>query len=157
MRTMALAPLRERRKAARLLWPFLRVAGATPAAAEALAREGIAPCDLARPDTRIPHRAVMSILDAWIAGTGDEAIGLRAGQGVEPGDLEVVEYAARSCATLREAIHCAARYVHLVDEAAKISLLEHEDRALWRVRVDDGVPQSRASNDFVVACAARFA
>jgi AraC-like DNA-binding protein len=149
--------LREKRNSARLLWPFVRVLGPTSTVSEVLAREGIGPCEIARPDTRLPHRVVMDLFDAWAKCTGDAAIGVRAAKCIEPGDLEMMEYAARSCANLRDAIHCCARYISLVNEAADVSLVEYGDRALWRFVVNDNVPQSRASNDFVIVCAAGFA
>jgi len=156
MMTASVTQFREKRKAVRLLWPFVRILGQTPAVERLLAREGIGPADLARPDTRLPHRLVMELLDSWMACTGDETIGLRAGMSVEPGELETMEYAARSCPTLREAIQCSARYMHLLNEAADVSLVEHGDTALWRFGVTDGVRQSRASNDFVLVCAGKF-
>jgi len=155
--TAVVTRFREKRKAVRLLWPFMRILGQTPAVERLLAKEGIGPADLARPETRLPHRAVMDLLDSWIACTGDNTIGLRAGLSVEPGEFETMEFAARSCPTFREAIHCSARYMHLLNEAADISLVEQGDIALWRFAVNDGVPQSRAANDFVVTCAGKFA
>jgi AraC-like DNA-binding protein len=156
MMTATVTHFREKRKAVRLLWPFVRILGQTPAAERLLANEGIGPADLARPDTRLPHRLVMDLLDAWMACTGDATIGLRAGLSVEPGELETMEYAARSCPTFREAIHCSARYMPLLNEAADVSLVEQEDVALWRFTVNDGVRQSRAANDFVLVCAGKF-
>jgi len=106
---MATAPflqLREKRISVRLMWPFLRIINSSPSplTTQILQEAGINPADLARPDTRLPHRLVMSILEAWVEHSGDESIGLRAGASAEPGDLEAIEYAARSCATLREAL-----------------------------------------------------
>jgi AraC-like DNA-binding protein len=118
--------------------------------------EGIEPSLLAHPDTRLPHRRVMELIEAWVATSQDPAIGLRAGLNVEPGELEAMEYAARSCATFREGILCSARYMHLLNEAAEVTLVESGDVALWRFRVTDGVRQPRAANDFVLACAAKF-
>jgi len=156
MMTATVTHFREKRKAVRLLWPFVRILGQSPAVEHLLAKEGIGPADLARPDTRLPHRLVMELLDAWMDCTGDATIGLRAGLSVEPGELETMEYAARSCPTFREAILCSARYMHLLNEAADVSLVEQGDVALWRFTVTDGVPQSRAANDFVLACAGKF-
>src|ERR1017187_10189241 len=135
MMTPSVTHFREKRKAARVLWPFVRILGQTPVAERLLAKEGIGPGDLARPETRLPHRMVMELLDAWIACTGDDTIGLRAGLSVEPGEFETMEYAARSCPTFREAIHCSARYMHLLNEAADVSLVEQGDVALWRFTV----------------------
>lgn len=119
-------------------------------------QEGIEPSVLAHPDTRLPHRRVMELLEAWVATSNDPAIGLRAGLAVEAGELEAMEYAARSCATFREGILCSARYMHLLNEAADVSLVESGDVALWRFRVTDGVRQPRAANDFVLGVAAKF-
>ena len=164
---MATAPLyvpvpvrtREKRISVRLMWPFLRIIDESPSAGTTsfLQQAGITAVELARPETRIPHRLMMTVLEAMVARTGDEAIGLRAGANVEPGDLDAIEYAARSCSTLREAIECAARYTHLVHEAAEASLIDHgPNEVLWRTRITDGVPQPRAANDFVIVTAARF-
>ena len=91
-----------------------------------------------------------------MAHTGDDTIGLRAGAGVESGDFDTFEHAARSCSTLGKALECAARYVHLLNEAADISIVVYGDTALWRYRVTDGMTLPRAANDFVVVSAAMF-
>jgi len=158
MATASLVQLREKRISVRLMWPFLRIIKSSPGplTTQILEEAGISSVDLARPDTRVPHRLMMSILEAWVEHTGDHSIGLRAGASLEPGDLEAIEYAARSCATLREALECGARYTHLIHEAADISVVDHGEHALWRYRITDGVPQPRAANDFVIASAARF-
>jgi AraC-like DNA-binding protein len=139
------------------LWPFLRLPGMILAANALLARDGIGRYELARPETRLRRRLVMDLFDAWTASSGDAALGLQAGFRVERGDFETMEYAARSCADLREAIECIARYVHLVNEAAEVSLVEYGDHALVRFGVNDGVRPPRAANDFAIACAATFA
>jgi AraC-like DNA-binding protein len=159
MATASVLQLREKRISVRLMWPFLRIINSSPSplTTQILEEAGVSPVDLARPETRLPHRLMMSILESWVERTGDQSIGLRAGASVEPGDLDTIEYAARSCATLREALECAARYTHLVNEAAEVSIVDYGDDALWRYRITDGVPQPRAANDFVIAAAARFA
>jgi len=159
MATASPFQLREKRISVRLMWPFLRIINSSPSplTTRILQEAGVSPADLARPDLRLPHRLMMGILESWVEHTGDQAIGLRAGASVEPGDLEAIEYAARSCATLREALECAGRYMHLVNEAADVSIIDHGEHALWRYRVTDGVPQPRAANDFVIASSATFA
>ncbi len=150
--------LREKRISVRLMWPFLRIINSSPSphTTQILEEAGVTAEDLARPETRLPHRLMMSVLEKWVERTGDQTIGLRAGASVEPGDLEAIEYAARSCATLGEALECAARYMHLVNEAADVSIIDYGEHVLWRYRITDGVPQPRAANDFVIASAARF-
>src|SRR5579863_3908822 len=149
--------LREKRQSARLLWPFLRLLGPNATSVGVLEREGVGSSELVRPDTRLRHRAVIHLLEEWVERSGDAALGLRAGLGIESGDLETMEYAARSCTTLREAIHSCSRYIHLLSEALDLSLVEYRDRALVRLSASDGAPSSRAWNDFVIGCAARFA
>jgi AraC-like DNA-binding protein len=158
MASASLFQVREKRISVRLMWPFLRIINSSPSplTRQFLEEAGISPVDLARPDTRLPHRLVMSILEAWVEHSGDRTIGLRAGASVEPGDLDPIEPAARSCRTFRDALDCAARYMHLVHEAVDVAIVDSGDHALWRYRITDGVPQPRAANDFVIAAAASF-
>lgn len=158
MATAFAVQIRERRVSVRILWPFLRIirASPSPVVTRMLAEAGISQSDLARPDTRLPHRILIELLKGWVAHTGDDTIGLRAGAGVESGDFDTFEHAARSCSTLGKALECASRYVHLLNEAADISVVIYGDTALWRYRVTDGVTLPRAANDFVVVSAAMF-
>jgi AraC-like DNA-binding protein len=157
-------PQHERRKAVltltggagvsvRLVWPFLRATGTGPADLGILARAGIQPESFARPETRIPHRVAMQLIEAGVRGTGDRALGLRAGEQVEAGDFEVLEYAARSCPNLRQAIHCVNRYLGLMHDGAQAALVEEGEVAIWRYRIGDADPQPAAVDDFVVAAA----
>ncbi len=150
--------VRERRISVRLVWPFLRAMRSSPSplAVRLLAEAGVSAAALGRPDTRVPHRLLIELLEAWVAHAGDETIGLRAGASVEPGDFDTFEHAARSCPTLGKALQCTARYMHLLNEAADASLVVYGDAALWRYRVTDGITLPRAANDFVIASAAGF-
>jgi AraC-like DNA-binding protein len=150
-------PPRETSLSIRLLWPFARVLPGSSALVHTLALLGLGPGEFVNSDTRLPHRTVMALLTGLVERTGDRSIGLRAGASVERGDFAALEYAASSCANLREAILCVSRYMCLLNEAAEIQLSEQGDRALWRYRITDGVPQPAEANDFVVACAITFA
>ena len=55
----------------------------------------------------------MELLEEAQALTQDPMLGLHAAAQFEPGDLEVLEYAARSRPTLGEAMECLARYARL--------------------------------------------
>jgi len=90
--------LSEKRVSVRLLWPFLRTVRTSPSpfTIQLLSEAGIHPSDLARPETRLPHRLLLELLEALVSRTGDEAVGLRAGASVEPGDFDTFEHAARS-------------------------------------------------------------
>jgi AraC-like DNA-binding protein len=154
-------PARECSLSIRLLWPFVRIALAEPELVGpllgAVERLGIGANDFANPEIRLPHRAVMALLQQLVDLSGDAAMGLRAGCGVETGDFDALEYAARCTVDLRGAIDCMSRYMNLLNEAAHVSLREEGDRAIWEFRINDGVPQVPAANDFVVTSALTLA
>jgi AraC-like DNA-binding protein len=122
-----------------------------------MTRLGIGASEFANPETRLPHRAVMALLQQLVDRSGEPSVGLRAGCGVEIGDFDALEYAARCTVDLRGAIDCMSRYMNLLNEAADVALREEGDRAMWEFRIHDGVPQVPAANDFVVASAITFA
>jgi hypothetical protein len=144
----------------RLIWPFARIAVSSGHASELFerirARIGLETGEFGNPDTRIPHAAAMENLIETVAITGDPTVGLRAGASVEPGDFDVVEYAARSMPTLGEAMLCIARYFRILNEAAQITVDLEGDSAVWRFRIIDGVPQPPAANDFAIASGLGF-
>jgi AraC-like DNA-binding protein len=150
-------PARESTLSIRLLWPFVRIATPSPELIGAIVGLGVGASDFANPETRLPHRAVMELLQRLVDSSGEPSIGLRAGCTVEGGDFDVLEYAARCTVDLRGAIGCMTRYMNLLNEAAHVTLREEGDRAIWEYRIHDGVPQVPAANDFVVASAITFA
>jgi AraC-like DNA-binding protein len=140
----------------RMVWPFARVITTHPRAHEYVGQLGISPMDFANPDTRVPHRTVMHMLETLVDKLDMPLLGIRAGELLEPGDFDVVEYAARCTENLGQAMECMARYFRLMHEAAEITLLPEGDLILWRIRVTDSVPQPPAANDFAVASGLAF-
>jgi AraC-like DNA-binding protein len=136
----------------RIMWPFFRVSP-DPEGLDRLAKEGIDLRALADPDTRVPHVLSMALLERAVERTGDLTIGLRAAEHLEPGDLGVFEYAARSCGTLRGALECMRRYIGLLNDSVAPSLEVSGSTAIWRLPVIDGVKQHPCANDFQLACA----
>jgi AraC-like DNA-binding protein len=149
--------LRERSLSIRLVWPFVRVATADAGLIDVLQRIGLGALEFSNPETRLSHRAVMVLLQDRVDRTLDPSVGLRAGCAIEAGDFDALEYAARSCANLRDAIGCLSRYMCVLNEAAQIAMREEADLATWEFRITDGVQQVPAANDFVVACGITFA
>ncbi len=90
------------------------------------------------------------------AAASGPALGLLAGESLEAGDFEVLEYAARAAPTLGDAILCMARYFRVLHDAAEVTLVPDGEIAEWRFRVTDAVPQPPAANDFAVAAALSF-
>jgi AraC-like DNA-binding protein len=138
------------------MWPFARLAGIEARVVEALARTGISLTDFANPDTRVPHRIAVQLLRDTVKAVGDPTFGLRAGEQLEPGDFEVLEYAARCTATLGDAMRCVARYFRLMNDSAEITIVPVDETVEWRFRVTDDVVEPPASNDFVLAAALGF-
>ena len=133
----------------RLVWPYARLAARYPGALATMSKIGLGPADYANPDTRLALDDAIELLNASLQASGDPALGLRAGELIEPGDFDVLEYAAQSCTTLREAIACVSRYVRLLSDVAEFSLVESGATATLRLRIEASVPA--AANDFVVA------
>lgn len=140
----------------RFVWPFARLLANHSQAIEILARTGIGIEDFPNPDTRVPHRVMAAMLSETVERLNDPLIGLKAGEIVDPSDFDVIEHAARAAATLGEAMHCIARYFRLIHEAADITLVPVGDTVEWRYRVNDGVVEPPASNDFCIAAALGF-
>ncbi len=141
----------ERRVSIRLAWPFARLVGGDDAEMQILAREGIGLAEVADPEVRLRHAAAMELLQHAVERTGDPALGLHAAESLEATDLDVLEHVTRTCATLRDAIACFARFSYLLNESAEVCL--EEGRALARVAwlAADEVAQVPAANDFLAA------
>jgi AraC-like DNA-binding protein len=140
----------------RLVWQYARVMLADAELVDAFAGLGIGAREFSDPETRVSHTAVMALLEGYVRRTGDATVGLRAGSSFEHGDLDALESAARTCATLREALRCVSRYACLLNEACDITWREEGDRAVWTFRLTDGVAPLPAGNDFAMACAITF-
>jgi AraC-like DNA-binding protein len=145
------ALLSEAQVSIRLIWPFARLMGVYPQNLPTLSRAGVGAGEYANPDTRIPHRLAIELLTSAVEFSGDPALGLRVGERTEPGDFDALEFAVRSCANIRESVHCGARHIRLLHDAAELSLIESAERAVFRYRVTDGVTQPAAANDYITA------
>jgi len=135
----------------RLVWPFTRVLRNYSQELAVIQQSGLTPTEFASPATRIPGSLAVELLKVSLEKSGDVALGLHAGAVVEPGDLDVIESAARHCATARQSIECCARLIRLLDESAEITLLEDNDQAEWRFLMMGGIPLPAGINEFIVA------
>ncbi len=94
-----------------LIWPLILGLRALQVDDTAvLARVGLGAEALKNPDTRLPTRQALSLLQAAIEVSGDENLGLKLSQLYEAGVFTVLDYLAHSSATLREAIDRMCRY-----------------------------------------------
>lgn len=90
--------------------------------AELLGALSLTEADVADPDAWVPQEAWRRVWEIAVARTGDEALGLRAAAGVDPGYFGVIDYAARSASCLREAAPLAARYFRLANSWGRLEL-----------------------------------
>jgi AraC-like DNA-binding protein len=107
------------------------------------------PLEALGPDARIPAATLFELLRGAIAITGDEALGLRAARRTNLGDYDVLEWAASTCRTGREAIEVVGRYIRLINDVAEVSYREHGERDA--IVLGSSVPLPRAAADFYVA------
>lgn len=135
----------------RMVWPFTRVLKNYSQELAIIRQSGLTPVEFANPATRIPGSLAFELLRVSLEKSGDAALGLHAGEAIEPGDLDVLESAARCCRTTRESIECAVRLIRLLDESAELSLIEQGDQAVWRFAMMGGIPLPAGINEFIVA------
>lgn len=117
----------------------------------ALARAGLEAADIANPDTRFPVRREIALFEAFAEESGDPAFALRAARNVDVGDFDVLEYVARSAATIGEAMEGAVRYMRLIHDAALIGLEVDGDTARLTHRYRDGQRPHRHAADYTLA------
>src|SRR5262245_29970644 len=89
--------------------------------AELLRRARISPEELERADGRISGNSAIALWTEGPAVLGDENFGLHVGQllhaaGVELGPLDVLDYAVRTSATMRDAVQRLCRHAALLHE-----------------------------------------
>ncbi len=116
-----------------------------------LAPHGLSVASLADRDRRLPHADAMALLDAAAALSGDRAIGVRAARCEEPGDFDVIEYAAGNCATLGEAMRLAARFIALMHDGLSMELDVAPPLAALRVRVLPALDYGPEAIEFLFA------
>lgn len=104
----------------RAIW--MTLAAAQKPADRLFERLGIERSLLADIETRVPFELVIR---AWAVAAelaGDDHFGLHFGERISIGAFDVVDYAARSCATLGDALIRLVRYRRLLHDAVYISL-----------------------------------
>jgi AraC-like DNA-binding protein len=116
-----------------------------------LGRHGLSTALLQERDLRVPHPAANALMREAMALSGDPAIGVRAARCDEPGDFDVVEYAAANCASVGEALKLAARFMALWHDGIVMELDVVPPLATLRVRGIGAVPHEPAGIEFLFA------
>jgi AraC-like DNA-binding protein len=107
---------------------------------------------LERTSPRIPQRMSVEILEASIAITGDQALGLHGAEASQPGDLEILEYLVRSCGTVGESIEVWRRYTPILLDA-DFELTREGKQLIGRLRFAPDLYVSPALVDYSLALA----
>jgi AraC-like DNA-binding protein len=100
-------------------------------------------------DDRLPVATAYALLDDVITRTGDLAIGLKAGRGIDYGSWGAFEYAIRSASTVSAALEVATRYMRLLSDALDCHVEIAGERAI--VHLTNKIPAPRAASDFIAA------
>jgi hypothetical protein len=120
---------------ARVIQPFARYLARRGCDCEAWLRpHGLTMAALKERDLRVPDPQAMALLREAVALTGDPAIGIHAARCDEPGDFDVIEYAAANCASVGEALQLAARFIGLMHDGIAMELVVAPPVAALRVR-----------------------
>jgi AraC-like DNA-binding protein len=136
----------------RVIRPFARHLARIGGDSEALLRRhGLTTERLKERDLRVPHTQASALLEDLIEVSGDPAIGLRAARCDEPGDFDVIEYAAANCATIGEALQLAARFMALMHDGLFMELDVVPPLAALRVRGRWGLAHAPAAIEFLFA------
>jgi AraC-like DNA-binding protein len=137
---------------ARVIKPFIRYVNKLGLDGEALLnRHGLSMDALRERDLRVPHAVSMALLNDAMELCGDPAIALHAARCDEPGDFDVVEYAAANCATIGEALQLAARFIALEHDGLVMELDVVPPMAALRARPVSGLQATAAGMEFLFA------
>jgi AraC-like DNA-binding protein len=101
---------------------------------------------------RIPTEALFGIWDAVVELTGDPMIGLRVAERIAVGAVGAYEYLLRNSANVRAVLERADRFMRVVSDLMRISLLEDGDEAHIRMWRDGGylIPSHEVECIFLV-------
>ena len=125
--------------------PFIRVMRAYPEIPAALLDQA----EAAPPDRRVPVVRAQALLQAAVALTGEQDLGLLAARHTERGALDVLEYAVFSASSWRTALETLQRYSRVMNGAADFRLETVGEKT--HVVLASTVPLTRAGIDFQCA------
>jgi hypothetical protein len=119
---------------------------------------GLRADDLDDPESRWPMTVWRDLWLEVVARTGDEGVGLRAALAVDRGYFGVIDYAARSAGTVREAIGVASRYFRLANTWGRLEVVQQPEtwRIERRIAGDEAMMLPRQAAEFALATMLRL-
>jgi AraC-like DNA-binding protein len=128
----------------------LRAVGIDPAAV--LCAAGVEPAAFDDPDGRVPHTSALAVWQEAARRSGDDAFGIHTAEQIRPGAFDVLDYATRSSATLREGLERLVRYHRILHDAAVVELrLEESSGHLTHTLPSTADALPRHPAEYVVA------
>src|SRR6187399_18601 len=118
---------------------------------------GIRGRDLKDPDVRVPESASREAWRLAQAITADEVIGLHMAQWLPRGALDLVEYAFRTSATLRNGLDRLAHYGRLINDRLAVHVLHTGPGVRFLMAEADARPLHAQRAEFSIAMAMRLA
>jgi AraC-like DNA-binding protein len=101
---------------------------------DALLREvGSSEAELCDPAYRVPRSTTVGLLEAILSRSPSDVSGFTIASFVRPETFDLLEYGARSSATLRESLDVANRYACILDDSANFRFEPHKDTMIWRL------------------------
>jgi AraC-like DNA-binding protein len=136
----------------RVIQPFGRYLAQIGCDCDAWLRpHGLTMAALKERDLRLPHDQIKALMSEAVVLSGDPAIGIHAALCDEPGDFDVMEYAAANCASVGEALQLSARFIALMHDGIALELSVSAPLAALRVRGIGNVEQIPAGTEFLFA------
>jgi len=136
----------------RVIQPFARYLAQIGRDCDAWLRpHGLTTTTLKERDLRLPHEQITALMSEAVVLSGDPAIGIRAALCDEPGDFDVMEYAAANCASVGEALQLAARFIALMHDGIALELSVSAPLAALHARGIGNVEQIPAGTEFLFA------
>jgi AraC-like DNA-binding protein len=121
------------------------------------AEAGIPLAALGDPEARFPREVMYGLWRAACRTTGDPAFGIHMAERASYGSFGLLEYIARSSATLGEALTRVARYARLLDDLGEIAFVEEGDAITIVPRLGDAWPIPSDVMEALLAITVRFA
>jgi AraC-like DNA-binding protein len=120
-----------------------------------LHRAGLSREMFANSSNRIEHAALHRVWTAAEQLSNDSHIGLTVGTHLGPGTLGALDYLIRNSASLRHCIELAGRFVRVVDDHVRLTLIEAEGTAIFRITREGSYHYNRHDMECTLAAIVR--
>jgi len=136
----------------RLVWAYRSASRALGIDSdEAWRAHGVDPASLTLPDTRVPRRVALDLAKLVVGLSGVDDYALRAAEAVEPGVLDLLEFAVRSQRDIDSALDCLVRLLPLLADGIRLELQRDARGAIATLLLDEDPVGRALTAEFVFA------